>query len=300
MRQLQHLLVFALVFSANTSLSSADVLNIYGAGSTFVQDVYEGAVYTYQFVNPNVKVNYHPTGSGGGLKRLMQGSSMPPDSHGGPYDIDFCGSDEILTDADYTKYPDLQLYPAIAGAVVPIYNIPELLPGMELILHMQTIVDIFSGKIQYWNHSSVLQYQNADVQGILSKVHEKIKVFVRSDSSGTTEIFKNTLSNIDPMFNTYFGIANNSNTAWNSPYLGSSYTFARDGNPGVASGVVATPYAIGYSVLSDAVRIGLRMASVIKPGSTNAVKPSEEGVEFAVSEKGMGERSVSSRARLAD
>ena len=37
---------------------------------------------------------------------------------------------------------------------------------------------------------------------------KKIKVFVRSDSSGTTEIFKNTPSEVDPMFNVYFGIAN--------------------------------------------------------------------------------------------
>ena len=204
------LVVLATLFAANLSATSADVLNIYGAGSTFVQDVYEGAVYTYQFVNPNVKVHYHPTGSGGGLKRIMQGSKMSPDSHGPPYDIDFCGSDEILKPDDYKNYSDMQLYPAIAGAVVPIYNTPELPTNLDLILHMQTIVDIFAGKMQYWNQPSIVDDNkgNNGVDAILATVNQKIKVFVRSDSSGTTEIFKNTPSEVDPMFNVYFGIAN--------------------------------------------------------------------------------------------
>ena len=52
-------------------------------------------------------------------------------------------------DTDFFK--DLQVYPAVAGAVVPIFNIPELTPYLgnsSLILGRLTVKDIFSGSIQ--------------------------------------------------------------------------------------------------------------------------------------------------------
>jgi hypothetical protein len=52
-------------------------------------------------------------------------------------------------DTDF--FDDLQLYPAVAGAVVPIFNIPELTPYLgnsSLILGRMTVMKIFSGKIQ--------------------------------------------------------------------------------------------------------------------------------------------------------
>ena len=40
--------------------------------------------------------------------------------------VDFAGSDSLLKDAEYDAYPDLQMYPTVAAAVVPIYNLPTL------------------------------------------------------------------------------------------------------------------------------------------------------------------------------
>ena len=63
---------------------------------------------------------------------------------------DIGASDGLLSAADYMNFPDLQMLPAVAGAVVPIYNIPELtrLHIVDpLILSRSSLVNIFMGKI---------------------------------------------------------------------------------------------------------------------------------------------------------
>lgn len=49
-----------------------------------------------------------------GKCRLMTGNSTC-DSLGAPYKVDFAGTDSIFTTANYAAYPDLQLYPIMAG-----------------------------------------------------------------------------------------------------------------------------------------------------------------------------------------
>lgn len=60
------------------------------------------------------------------------------------------GASDNLKPADYYNFPDLQVFPAIAGAVVPIYNIPDF-DSMNitspLILSRSTLVNIFLGNI---------------------------------------------------------------------------------------------------------------------------------------------------------
>ncbi|KAJ1496211.1 hypothetical protein T484DRAFT_1760089, partial [Baffinella frigidus] len=70
---------------------------------------------------------------------------------GDPKNVDFAGSDSILKSAQYEAYPDLQMYPAVAGAVVAIYNFPELaVEGLPLVLRTSTVAKIFSGAISVW------------------------------------------------------------------------------------------------------------------------------------------------------
>ena len=62
---------------------------------------------------------------------------------------DIGASDGLLGAADYLNFPDIQMLPAAAGAVVPIYNIPELVTlriGDPLILSRSSLVNIFMGK----------------------------------------------------------------------------------------------------------------------------------------------------------
>lgn len=119
--------------------------------------------------------------------------------------IDFAGSDSLLTKADYDAFPDLQMLPALAGAVVAVYNIPELSSSANssyrLILSRQNIADIFKGNITKWNDFRILK-NNPSISASLVQVSHDIKVVVRTDSSGTSEIFTTALSLFDPMTST--------------------------------------------------------------------------------------------------
>jgi hypothetical protein len=64
--------------------------------------------------------------------------------------VDIGASDGLLSPADYFNFPDLQLLPAVAGAVVPVYNIPELKDfnaTNPLILSRSSLVNIFLGLV---------------------------------------------------------------------------------------------------------------------------------------------------------
>lgn len=69
---------------------------------------------------------------------------------------DIGASDGLLGPADYLNFPDIQMLPATAGAVVPIYNIPELVALHivdPLILSRSSLVNIFMGKITVRLHT---------------------------------------------------------------------------------------------------------------------------------------------------
>ena len=64
---------------------------------------------------------------------------------------DIAASDSLLAPADYFNFPDLQMLPAVAGAVVPVYNFPELANSnitTPLILSRSSLVNIFLGLIE--------------------------------------------------------------------------------------------------------------------------------------------------------
>ena len=72
--------------------------------------------------------------------------------------VDFAGSDSLLKDAEYDAYPDLQMYPTVAGAVVPIYNLPTRDAGdPALVLRPATVSRIFRGNITFWDDPEILE-----------------------------------------------------------------------------------------------------------------------------------------------
>src|SRR5512140_365089 len=170
--------------SGSTPLPVGSV-QITGSGATFPLPLYTQWTYGYQFVDPSVVINYTGVGSGAGKTAILNNT------------VDFAGSDSLLSDQQYTDGKDLQMYPMVAGAVVPIYNIafkpvPTLAAGAtavtlpKLILGRQTLVDIYNGKISMWNDPAIIALNPglADYlpAAAISTVH-------RSDGSGTTEVF---------------------------------------------------------------------------------------------------------------
>lgn len=236
--------------SAPTLLPEGSV-QVNAAGATFPLPVYTEWAYAYQYVDPSVVINYQGIGSGGGKKGIIDGI------------LDFAGSDSVLKDEEYTSGKDLQMYPILAGAVVPIYNIQDLTAtDPVLVLDRNTLTAIFMGSITKWNDPAIAAL-NKDLAAKLPDT--QITVVHRSDGSGTTEIFTNALAAFSEEFKTKVGAG--SAVEWPVDKAGNG--IGGKGNAGVAAGVQTTPNSIGYVELSYALSNKIPFTSLVnKAGKT--------------------------------
>lgn len=258
--------------SQPTALPQGSV-TINGAGATFPLPVYQQWTFAFQYVDPSVVINYQGIGSGGGKKGIIDGT------------IDFAGSDSFLKDEEYTAGKDLQMYPILAGAVVPIYNIAFVTPKVgdqtptpaapaNLILDRQTLVDIYNAKITNWNDPKIAAI-NPDLAGRLPDA--KITVVHRSDGSGTTEIFTKALTSFSPDWTAGGASA----IEWPVDKAGNGV--GGKGNPGVAAAVLNTPNSIGYVELSYALSNNTPFASMINKAGTK-VKANGDSLASAMTD----------------
>jgi phosphate transport system substrate-binding protein len=237
----------------------AGSVQINGAGATFPLPLYSDWTYAYQDVDPSVSINYQGIGSGGGKKGIVDGT------------IDFAGSDSLLKDEEYAAGKDLQMYPVVASAVVPIYNIKVSAaalgaPSAKLVLDRQTLVDIYNGKIKAWNDPAILAL-NADLKGALPAA--PITVVHRSDGSGTTEIFTKALKS----FSSDWTTGGASSVEWPVDKVGNGV--GGKGNQGVAAAVINTPNSIGYVEISFAKSNGLVFADLVNKAGKRVTASSD-------------------------
>ena len=246
---------------APTAMPAGSIV-INGAGATFPDPVYTEWRFAYQYVRPAVTINYQGIGSGGGKKWIAYKT------------IDFAGSDSLLTKAEYDANPTLQMFPTLAGAIVPIFNIKEVTG--TLVLDGATLANIYLGKITRWNDPAIVKLNpNAKLPDQpISAVH-------RSDGSGTTEAFTKFLSAVSDDWK-------------NGPKAGSAVEWPVDkagngiggkGNPGVAAAVQNTPYSIGYVELSYAVANNIQFAQMINKAGKQ-VKANAESLQSAMADYG--------------
>jgi phosphate transport system substrate-binding protein len=229
----------------------AGSIQINGAGATFPLPIYTEWTYAYQYVNPAVAVNYQGIGSGGGKKAIVDGT------------VDFAGSDSLLTDDEYAAGKDLQMYPAVAGAEVIIYNVAGLAADdPALILDRDTLVGIYSATITKWNDPAIAALN----PNLASKLpNQAITAVHRSDGSGTTEIFTRALSSFSEDWKNSVGFG--SSVEWPVDKAGTGV--GGKGNQGVAAAVQNTPNSLGYVETSYAVANKLAYAQLInKAGNT--------------------------------
>ena len=244
----------------------AGSVQITGSGATFPLPLYSQWTFAYSFVDPSVVLNYAGGGSGAGKSAIIANT------------VDFAGSDSLLNDQQYTDGKDLQMYPMVAGAVVPVYNIafkpvptPEAgktaiqLPA--LVLDRQTLVDIYNGKITKWNDPKILGLVNyMPDAATITTVH-------RSDSSGTTEIFTKSLTS----FSADWTAGGASSIQWPGQGLGGK------GNAGVAGQVLNTPNSIGYVELAYAISNSMSYAKMVNQAG-QTVTANGASVEAAMAE----------------
>jgi len=245
--------------TAEPTLAPGSV-QINGAGATFPLPVYTAWTYAYQYVDPSVVINYQGIGSGGGKKGIIDNT------------IDFAGSDSLLKDEEYTSGKDLQMYPMLAGAVVPVYNLTwakEFAADAKvpaLVLDRQTLVDIYNAKITKWNDPAIVAL-NPELDGYLPDA--TITAVHRSDGSGTTEIFTKALAS----FSADWTAGGASSVEWPVDKAGNG--IGGKGNQGVAAAVINTPNSIGYVELSYAISNKMATASLVNKAGKTVVANAE-------------------------
>ena len=212
--------------SPTTSQSTASV-QLNGAGSTFILPVITEWIYAYQYVVPSVTLNYQGIGSGGGKKAIIDNT------------VDFAGSDSVVSAQEYSDGKDLQMYPVLAGAVVPIYNVEGV--TQTLTLDGNVLVGIYNAAITKWNDPAI-----AALNPGIKLPDQAITGVHRSDGSGTTEIFTNALASFSADWKTNVGAG--TSVEWPVDKAGNG--IGGKGNQGVAAAVQNTPNSIGYVELS--------------------------------------------------
>jgi phosphate transport system substrate-binding protein len=257
--------------AASTTLPEGSI-QINAAGATFPLPLYTEWTYAYQYVDPSVAINYQGIGSGGGKKAIIDGT------------VDFAGSDSLLADADYTAGKDLQMYPMVASAVVPIYNIKWNIDATAtpaptipaLVLDRKTLVGIYNGTIATWNDPAIVAL-NPALKTFLPAA--KITVVHRSDGSGTTEIFTKALTSFSPDWKA----GGAQSVQWPVDKLGTGV--GGKGNPGVAGAVLNSPNSIGYVEIAYAISNNIPFAQMVnKAGTTvtaNAASLASDMNDFA-------------------
>jgi phosphate transport system substrate-binding protein len=241
-----------LVITATPEPKAAELpagsVTVNGAGATFPLPVYTEWIFAYQYIDPSVVINYQGIGSGGGKKGIIDNT------------IDFAGSDSLLKDEEYTSGKDLHMYPVLAGAVVPIYNVEGI--TTTIVLDRSTLVGIYSGSIDQWNDAAIVAL-NPDLKDKLPA--KQITAVHRSDGSGTTEILTKALSAFSEDWKSAVGAG--SSVEWPVDKKGNGV--GGKGNQGVAAAVQNTPNSIGYVELSYAVSNKIAFAKMVnKAGKT--------------------------------
>jgi phosphate transport system substrate-binding protein len=252
---------------AATPLPAGSV-TINAGGATFPAPLYAQWTYAYQYVDPSVAINYQPIGSGGGVKGIIDNT------------LDFAGSDAVLVQANYDAGKDLQMYPAVAGAVVLIYNVSfKLASGQtapKLVLDRQTVVGIYNGTIKKWNDPAIIALNKA-AEAMLPDA--QITVVHRSDGSGTTDTFTKALKS----FSADWKSGSGASVDWPVDKAGNGV--GGKGNAGVAAAVINTQNSIGYVELNYAVANNIPYTQMInKAGKTvtaNAASLSSAMADFS-------------------
>jgi phosphate transport system substrate-binding protein len=231
----------------------ASAQNINGAGATFPYPIYSKWFSEYSKAHPNIKINYQPIGSGGGIRQVTEGT------------VDFGASDVTMTDEQLAgaKVKVIAL-PTVLGAVVPVYNVPGV--NKDLNFSGDVIADIYLGKISKWSDPRIAK----DNPGV-SFPDKPILPVYRSEGSGTSFIFTDYLSKASADFKSKVGAG--AAVKW-------PVGIGQKGNEGVSGMVRQSPYSFGYVELIYAEQNKMAFGSV-KNQAGKFVKASTSGVTAA-------------------
>jgi phosphate transport system substrate-binding protein len=219
-----------------------------GEGSTAQKNAIDQAITDYQTTCPGATINYNGTGSGAGIKQFTAGQ------------VAFAGSDSALksvpvagttgteqANADKACGSPAWNMPMVTGPIAVAYNVKGV---SKLILTPAVTAKIFNGVITKWNDPAI-----AAINPGVTLPATAIKVFFRSDSSGTTENFTKYLAAAAP-------------TDWTAA-PGKAWTGKGEGkqaSAGVSNSVKSTDGGITYTEWSFAKDNQLGIAQIDNGG----------------------------------
>ncbi|QNO37930.1 phosphate ABC transporter substrate-binding protein PstS [Protaetiibacter sp. SSC-01] len=156
-----------------------------GAGASSQASAQDAWIAAFQTANPDVTINYEPSGSGAGRETFIAGGS------------DWAGSDSALSDdelaetfaacaADATAID----IPTYISPIAVIFNVEGV---DELNLDAATLAKIFTGDITNWNDPAIAALNEGTTLPDLA-----ITAVHRSDDSGTTKNFADYLNQVAP------------------------------------------------------------------------------------------------------
>jgi phosphate transport system substrate-binding protein len=214
---------------------AAQTIQINGAGATFPNPIYSKWFAEYNKLKPNVRINYQPIGSGGGIRQITAET------------VFFGATDGPMTEEQIKAAPGRILHlPMVLGADVPVYNLPGV--SGELKFTGPLLADIFLGKIKKWNDPALVKLNPS-----ARLPATDITVVHRSDGSGTTYIWVDYLAKVSPEWKKRVGVATSVN--WPTGVGGK-------GNEGVSGLVQQVPGSIGYVELIYALQNKIAYGSV--------------------------------------
>ena len=238
--------------SAPDTPDSRYVYNVNGAGATFPFPLIDLWRVEYNNDFNNVNLNYQSIGSGGGIKQHIEKT------------VNFAASDAPLTVKERVLAPNTLHIPETIGGVTVVYNIPEI-PQSGLKLTGKVISNIFMGNITKWNDPLI-----KDLNPGLNLPNQDIVVAHRSDGSGTTFVFTDYLSNVDPSWDKKIG--KGKSIPWPKG-------LAAAGNEGVAGIIKSTTYSIGYVELAYAYQTKMTFAHVQNGDKNKFIEPSISSID---------------------
>ena len=240
--------------SADTSNVSGKKLSgtLNGAGASSQEAAQAAWQAGFQTTNPEVTVNYDPSGSGAGREQFLAGGVL------------FAGSDSYMDDEEIAASKqacggaEAFGVPAYVSPIAVVYNVEGV---DDLQLSPEALAGIFAGKITKWDDPAI-EADNPDAElpsTTITPVH-------RSDDSGTQDNFTQYLSAVAP--DTWTDEADG---VW--PLKSGE---GANGTSGVIESVTNGDGAIGFADESQAADLGIAKVKVgeeyVAPSADAAAK----------------------------
>jgi phosphate transport system substrate-binding protein len=237
--KLKNLIAIGLV-AAPVAVIAGPTLN--GAGATFPAPIYQRWFQDYATATGN-RVNYQSVGSGSGVRQYIAGT------------VDFGATDEPIKASEIAKVKrGVVQIPMVGGTIAVAYN----KPGCTLKLTQKQVADIFLGTIKDWKQ--------------LGCAAGPVRVAHRSDGSGTTFAFTNSLSTFSSEWKSKVG--EGKSVKWPVGVGGK-------GNEGVSGTVKTTPGSIGY-VNTGFVKANKLQAAAVQNKSGQFILPTAKSGAIAL------------------